>query len=195
MPFPSQRADKLLRAGAPHRAVAFLLRGASARGALDLVRMLRTRRSNDPPPSPLKCIVLVIPRASPTVQRLFDRSGGPPLRAEPLPLGSLPYDADVLSLDWPSAYREFVLGGDSSAILAAARGLVSLPDSLRLRFAPVRSAGSAAAAVAEEILETHGHRYAKLGSLLCNLLFLLWVRYLRPAVLCVALKRILRRFL
>ncbi len=166
VPFPSQRAEKLLRIDAPPRGAVFLLRGPSARGALDLVRLLRSRRTQEPtgPLPPLKCVVLVTPRASPTVQRILDRSGGPPLRTEPLPLGFLPYDSDVLTLDWPSAYRELVLGGDSSAILAAARGLVSLADSLRLRFAPIRSAGPAAAAVAEEILETHGRRYAKLGS-------------------------------
>lgn len=166
VPFPSPRAEKLLRVGAPPRAAVFLLRGPSARGALDLVRLLRSRRTQDVkgPLPPLKCVVLVTPRASPTIQRILDRSGGPPLRTEPLPLGFLPYDADVLTLDWPSAYRELVLGGDSSAILAAARGLVALADSLRLRYAPIRSAGPAAAAVAEEILETHGRRYAKLGS-------------------------------
>lgn len=166
VPFPSIRAEKLLRVP---RAAIFLLRGASARGASAIVNALRGRNSIPASSSggtvgALKCLVLVTPRASPTVQRELQRDGAPPLRIKALPLGFLPYDADVLSLDWPTAYRDFVLNGDSSAIRAAARGLAAFGDLLKLEYAPIRSAGPAAVAVAEDLLETHGHRYARLGS-------------------------------
>jgi len=99
VPFPSKRAESVLLGPAPPRTVVFLLRGISARGALDVIRLLRARipppakdnSSSSPaplPPPPLKCLVLVTPRTSSTIMRILNSlADSVHLRVEPLPLG------------------------------------------------------------------------------------------------------------
>lgn len=72
----------------------------------------------------------------------------------------MPFDADLVTLDWPEAFRQVVLDGDQSALLATASAISMLADVLHLRFTTIRSAGAAAAAVVEELLQTHGQTYA-----------------------------------
>lgn len=106
-----------------------------------------------------KCIVLTTPRRSLIVEKILHTAGLSDVLISPLPLGFLPFDADLVTLDWPDAYRQVVLDGDNSAILASTSALFSLAHALNLEYATIRTAGAAATAVAEELLHTHGQTY------------------------------------
>lgn len=109
----------------------------------------------------VKCLVLTTPRRSKLVEKVLRTAGLSDVPVSPLPLGFLPFDADLVTLDWPEAYRQIVLEGDNSAILASAAALSSMASSLNLEFSTIRTAGAAATAVAEELLQTHGQMYPR----------------------------------
>lgn len=106
-----------------------------------------------------KCLVLTTPRPSAIVEKVLRRANLRDIRISTLPLGFLPFDADLVTLDWPEAYRQIVLDGDNSAIHATASALSTLATTFKLDYTTIRSAGAAATAVAEELLETHGAVY------------------------------------
>ena len=148
-----------------------LIRGvnaAAARAAVTAIRRVRDRDASFEPNASgpdatdaavKKCLVLTTPRRSKLVTKVLLEAGLADVPISPLPLGFLPFDADLFTLDWPEAYRQIVLEGDNSAILASAQALSSLATALNLEFTTIRSAGAAATAVAEELLETHGQMY------------------------------------
>lgn len=138
--------------------IVFILRGVAAAAARETVRTVRALREQN---AAIKVLVLTTPRRSKLVEKVLQTAQLTDVPIAPLPLAFLPFDADVVTLDWPEAYRQIVLEGDSSSILAAANALSSLASTLHLRFGTIRSAGPAAAAVVEELLETHGGRYAR----------------------------------
>lgn len=110
---------------------------------------------------PVKFLVLTTPRRSQIVEKILQEAGLPDVPVALLPLGFLPFDADLVSLDWPEAYRQVVLEGDNSALLASAAALSSLGTALNLEYTTIRTAGAAATAVAEELLHTHGQIYPR----------------------------------
>lgn len=114
-----------------------------------------------PPPQPVKCLVLTTPRRSSIVEKVLKSASLSDVPVAALPLGFLPFDADLVTLDWPDAHRQIVLDGDNSAILASAAALSSLSSALNIDYVTIRSAGVAATAVAEELLETHGQMYPR----------------------------------
>lgn len=171
-----------------HPSVVIVIRGpnaAAARHAVTAIRLIRRRAAAQAPnagteqansdesktnaegalsSSPLdeapKCLVLTTPRRSHLIEKVMRLAGLNTVPVMPLPLGFLPFDADLVTLDWPGAYRQIRLDGDNSAILATSSALLSLASSLEVEFATVRTAGAAAGAVAEELLQTHGQTYA-----------------------------------
>lgn len=110
---------------------------------------------------PTQCLILTTPRRSKIVEKILRMAGMSNIPIAPLPLGFLPFDGDLITLDWPEAYRQIVLEGDNSAILATATALSSLANSLNLEYTTIRTAGAAATAVAEELLQTHGQIYPR----------------------------------
>lgn len=111
--------------------------------------------------SRLKCLVLTTPRRSKIVEKVLKSASLADVPVAELRLGFLPFDADLVTLDWPEAHRQIVLDGDNSAILACASALSALSDALHVNYVTVRSAGAAATAVAEDLLETQGQRYPR----------------------------------
>eukprot|EP00737_Agarophyton_chilense_P001972 gb/GEZJ01002228.1/.p1 GENE.gb/GEZJ01002228.1/~~gb/GEZJ01002228.1/.p1 ORF type:complete len:755 (-),score=113.26 gb/GEZJ01002228.1/:16704-18968(-) len=111
------------------------------------------------PSPPTKFLVLTTPRRSNIVEKVFRKAALTDIPISVLPFGFFPFDANLVTLDWPQAFRQIVLDGDNSAILATAAALSSMATVLNLEFATIRSAGAAAAAVVEELLETHGQSY------------------------------------
>lgn len=122
----------------------------------DLQRSVKAKKEDAP-----KCLIMTTPRRSLLVERVLRMANITDIPAAVLPLGFLPFDADLITLDWPDAYRQVVLDGDNSAILGAASALSSLTAVLNVDFSVIRTAGVAAAAVAEELLETHGQTYVR----------------------------------
>eukprot|EP00178_Gracilaria_changii_P008969 TRINITY_DN266_c0_g1_i3.p1 TRINITY_DN266_c0_g1~~TRINITY_DN266_c0_g1_i3.p1 ORF type:complete len:752 (-),score=93.75 TRINITY_DN266_c0_g1_i3:2811-5066(-) len=107
-----------------------------------------------------KFLILTTPRRSKIVEKVFTRAALSDIPISVLPFGFFPFDGNLVTLDWPQAFRQIVLDGDNSAILATSAALSSMAKTLNLEFATIRSAGAAAAAVAEELLETHGQMYS-----------------------------------
>ena len=114
-----------------------------------------------PTSNTVKFLVLTTPRRSKLVEGILQDTGLSDVPIAVLPLGFLPFDTDLVTLDWPEAHRQIVLEGDSSSILASAAALFSLATTLNLDFKTIRTAGAAATAVAEELLETHGELYPR----------------------------------
>lgn len=167
-----------------HPVLVIIIRGinaAAARQAVTAIRLAQKQSSknlsdltslNDdsiktstPTESPAtnttKCLVLTTPRRSLIVEKILHSAGLTNVPISPLPLGFLPFDADLVTLDWPDAYRQVVLDGDNSAILASSSALFALAHALDLDYGTIRTAGAAAAAVAEELLHTHGQTYPR----------------------------------
>lgn len=169
-----------------HPSVVIIVRGANAtaaRHAVTAIRLARQRSStqnstSDPSDQKSsktkssvkqsvstdncpKFLVLSTPRKSLIIEKVLRSAALTDVPIAPLPLGFLPFDADLVTLDWPNAYRQVVLDGDNSAILASASALFSLARVLNLDFATIRSAGAAATAVAEELQQTHGQTYPR----------------------------------
>lgn len=154
--------------------VGALVRAVNAAAARHIVQLILSARqatvsaqlastSTDPPTAPsapTKFLVLTTPRRSKIVEKIFKRASLSDIQISVLPFGFLPFDANLVTLNWLQAFLQIVLDGDNSAILATAAGFSSMPTALNLEFATIRSAGAAAAAVAEELLETHGQMYS-----------------------------------
>jgi hypothetical protein len=66
-------------------------------------------------------------------------------------LGLVPLDADVLSLEMPSVFRECELDGDTSSLSSVARALTKLQHSLGI-FRGVRSKGAASKQVLQMMM-------------------------------------------
>lgn len=146
--------------------IILIIRGvnpSAARSAVNTIRTIRdavkqeSQSSGDPQ---TKFLILTTPRRSITVEKIIHHKGLYDVPIAPLPLGFLPFDADLVTLDWPDAYRQVVLDGDNSALLASAAALSSLSSILHLEYTTIRTAGAAATAVAEELLQTQGEMYA-----------------------------------
>lgn len=163
-----------------HPSIVVLIRGVNAGAARHIVQLIHDAKkaaqaassstsaltpSSNPqnpqqqPPPQKEFLILTTPRASRIVEKVFKQSKLSHIPVSILPLGFLPFDADLVTLDWPQAFRQIVLDGDNSSILATASALSSMATALNLDFATIRSAGAAAVAVAEELLETHGQLY------------------------------------
>lgn len=161
-----------------HPSVVVIIRGVNAAAARHVVQLIHDAKkaaqtvSSSPsappsaphsppqqPPPQKKFLILTTPRASKIVEKVFRQSKLSHIPVSTLPLGFLPFDADLVTLDWPQAFRQIVLDGDNSSILATAAALSSMATALNMDFATIRSAGAAAVAVAEELLETHGQLY------------------------------------
>lgn len=183
----SAHASRPLTDSFSHPTIVVIIRGinaAAARQAVTAIRLARKRTSPKSPDSPspdddtiktskptessaadsnVNCLVLTTPRRSLIVEKILRTAGLSDVPVA-LPLGFLPFDADLVTLDWPDAYRQIVLDGDNSAILASASALYSLAYAFNLDYATIRTAGAAATAVAEELLHTHGQTYPRRSS-------------------------------
>eukprot|EP00177_Eucheuma_denticulatum_P005624 GFKZ01010238.1.p1 GENE.GFKZ01010238.1~~GFKZ01010238.1.p1 ORF type:complete len:762 (-),score=110.06 GFKZ01010238.1:1346-3568(-) len=146
--------------------IILIIRGinpSAARSAVNTIRTIRDavkQENQTSPDPPTKFLILTTPRRSITVEKIIHHKGLHDVPIAPLPLGFLPFDADLVTLDWPDAYRQVVLEGDYSALVASAAALSSLSSLLHLEYTTIRTAGAAATAVAEELLQTQGQMYA-----------------------------------
>lgn len=137
--------------------VVLLIRALNVRAARAAVATIRAlKQVSEKPPN---FLVLTTPRASKLVDGILQGIALPNVRIGVLDLGFLPFDADLVTLDWPDAYRQVVLEGDNSSLLATAAALRTLSEVTGVEYTTIRTAGAAATAVAEELLETVGDVY------------------------------------